>query len=657
MSDPSTNEATSIQKPVSVDEVFKSLGTPQPPKGEAASIQKPVSMEDLKGALDKYHQERLEANKPKPAPNSNSLIAEGMVHDENKRLGGAQFTAQSPKKEDYVADAIRGADITGDEKDDSFYSRDEKGNYVQADKNKHLVFKDPADNKYKLYNRNRDNDYGPVAGTLVGLGNVVQEGFNAGAPTRLASTAGVATRGQEALRAADAVRDTTGVHVPIPQNMVSDSGTASLASRGLQALPGGSASFEKGAAQMEHGIQRAVGEAAGMETGGVVSSAEKAGETARAGITEYAKPKDGVLAQRVSEAYNKVDDLVNPTVTHDLKNTRDIAQDLQTRFEATGHEGLNPTLKEVLGAVTKPEGLTYSGLKDLRSRVGEMLEGGSSIKDTGVSDKELRGLYKGLTDDMRSLVQTHGGERGLQLWERANNYARLASERRDQLGKILGVSRSDEAILGGLINKAGSKNAADAKTLALAKKSMPADQWNEIAGAVVNRIGRDAQGNFDPTKWGTQYGNLSERGKSLLFGDNQRLRKALDNIEKLAKVEELPHEAGQLAHLAAMGVTLNHAQGGLGHLAHIAGAVTGMKLLGHMLTKPATAESVAKWMEGYKLMTLKPTKGNVSLFQRASETLSNEAAREDRKVMGNTAATAGHYLGKALSLVSPWGPK
>lgn len=642
-------EVKPVPKSLSYEEVFGAEG-PKPSAKDVKPLPKAVSYEDVATNIEAEQKARVEAAKPKPAKASNSLIAEGMIHDENKRLAGRYFTSQSPKKEDYIGDA------TFDELDD-VHIKTAEGGTTPTNSREHLVFKDPEDGKYKVYKRKAENDYGPISGRLVGLGNVVQEGFNAGAPTRLASTAGIATRGQEAVRAADAVADTTGIHVPIPQNMVTDSGVASKLASGLQAIPGGAAPFEKGAAAMEHGIQRAVGEAAGMNTGGAVATAEKAGETARAGIDNYARPKDGIMARIVGNAYDKVDNFIAPNATHDLKNTRNVAQDLQTRFEATGNEGLNPTLKEVLGAVTKPEGLTYDGLKNLRSRVGEMLEGGSSIKDTGVSDKELKALYKGLTDDMRELVTTHGGTRGLQSWEKANNIARIASERREQLGKILGTGRSDEAIFGSLLNKASSKNTADAKSLVLAKKAMPADQWNEIAGAAINRMGRDTNGNFDPIKWGNQYGNLSERGKALLFGSNPRLRKALDNIAKLSKVEELPQEAGQLAQLAAMGATVNHASGGFSNMLHILGGALSGRWLGSMLAKPATAESVAKWMETYKLATLKPTRGNVTLFQRASETLSNEASREDRKVMGDAAKTAGHYLGKLSSLVSPIGPK
>lgn len=672
-------ETPSIEQPIPLDDIIKGntpAPTDKPPRGgvtkTAPSISEPIPFDQVFAQFQKDNADKEKAAAPKPDKGIVERIGDNFrtaeISDSNKRLGDIQFTSQTPDKDSLVAPAIHGPDLNGDEKDDSYYfkTKDESGKeyYQQADKNKHVVFRDPDSGEYNIYNRDKDQDRGAISGRLIGLGHFVQEGFNAGAPTRLPSTVTSLTKGQEALNAANTIRETTGTRVPVPQNMVTESKVAPVLAHTAEAIPGGGAPFEQAAAGFEHGVEGATNRAAGINTSNAAPTAEAAGQTARGAIEDYAKPKDGVLAQRVSDAYDKVDALVSPEAKHDLANTRAVAQDLQTRYEATGQEGFNPTIQKVLGAATHPEGVTYQGLKDLRSQVGEMLEGGTKISETGVSDKELRGLYKGLTDDMRDLVGSQGGPRATQLWNRANNYAKLASQRREQLGKILGANRSDEGIFGSILTKAGSTNSADANTLALAKKSMPADEWNEIASAAVGRLGRTkgtGGDTFDVGKFVSDYSKLSDRGKSILFGDNQRLRKALDAINDLAQYNEPVRHPGPIAHLISAGAVLGHAGGAegvvgkMGQVLHVLGAVTGVRVLGRMLSKPATAESVAKWMQSYKIMTLKPTKGSVTLFQRASQGLANNAAQEDRENIGAAASTGVDILKKLVTLVSPMG--
>lgn len=685
MADAQATEPQNTQQPTSYEDAVASRPHVyiRTDKSEPKNTEAPVSFDDVF--------KNFEANKvpeaPAPAKSTIDTVADnlrkGEIDKQNTRLGAIQRTSQVPNKDDYVGKAVHGSEIGfDDEKDpnhDVYFLQDEKGNYAPADTKKHVVFHDPDTGETNLYNRNPDKDRNVLTSIGVGLGSLVQEGFQAapgvakvadkvgrgilslngeGPASSLPHGSTGPTRGQEALTAAGKVADTTEVAVPVSQAAVTENKLSPAVAKGLQALPGGSAPFDKAAANTEAGL---AGAAANATSGS--STAEHAGNTAREAIEATAKPKTGVLAQKVSDAYDKLDTHMAPDATRDLSETRKVAQDIQSRFEATrGESGttkIDPTINEVLSAATDPKGVSYQGLKDLRTRVGEMLEGGTKISETGVSDKQLRNLYKGLTDDMRGMVQQHGGARGLQLWERANNFARLASERRETLGKVLGVNRSDEGILGAIERMAGSTNSADSKTLAAAKKSIPADEWNEIAQTVASRLGKvktDQGVHFDPSKFVRDYDKVSDRGKALLFGDQQRLRKALDSISELSKFKEPIAHTGPVAHLLAAGLVVGHAHGEggvLSRLGHVVAGVFSMKALGAMLAKPATAESVAKWMEGYKMATLKPTKGNVTLFQRLGETLANRAAEEDREHIGDVASKAAELAKRLGVLISP----
>lgn len=684
MAEKFSNGPQSISEPVGINEIESNSQEQTPRLSKAAaptSIDKPIHIDEV----SKGHQEALDAEAAqKIAPkHTQGIGAEALYSRNNTMLADRQFTNQGPEKETFVANA-RNKDDDGNEIPWEYHDKD-TNSYKPIDKDKHHLFQNTETGQPEVHVRDRDKDRGYLSGVMTGLGHFVSEGFvpspGVGAATSSASWLSKGGKkaslevpafrnesaGRTAVEAADTVHDTTGATVPVPQSAVTTHPAANLTTNVITALPSGSKPYVKAASAMGEGLVDARDQAAGLNTAGRVSSTESAGEAATEGITNYAKParQGGVLGQRVADAYDKVDNTISGG-PHQLNNTVKAAQDIQTAYESTKMEGFAPAIKDVLAAATDPKGLTYDGLKRLRSHIGEMIETGAKIAETGIQEADLKRLYKGLTDDMRDLVTTQGGPRGLQLWERANTYARLASERREQLAKVLGTNRSEEGVVGAILRKArAATGSADARSLEVARKSMPADAWNEVVSSVVSSLGtRVTKGEgkiFDPGQFVKDFESLSPRGKSILFGDNQRLRKALDSISSLGKTWDTAastaHEAGPLSHLISTAAVVNHEGGLVSKTLHVIGGIITMRGLGNMLSKPATAESVAKWMEGYKLVTLKPTRSNVMLFNKATNAFANDAAKDDRERIGDAGAKAIDYAKKLTSLVSPFAGK
>lgn len=646
----------SIDKPVSADSLFQNnepLRLTVHPKNNieptAPSVEKPVSADKI---FDMN--KPVEPTVPKYAAALPGRIGENFkeenINHENKYLGSIQKT--SPYHHQY-GDPL--GEAQQDEADTVGY-KDDKDQLQPTDTSKHVVMRDPKSGKYMVYARSKETDENAESG-IGRLAGFVQEGAatDMGRPRDLIRSA---TKGQQALKAAHRVEQTTGETVPISRAAVTENPALNIAARTSSVLPGGSGPFANAAARTEHGIESAANSAASMNTG-VAADAAHAGEAAKSGLEEYVKPK-GVLAGRVSKAYDKLDPLIDNTKPHPVSNTMKAAQDIQSSYEATKQEGFAPSIKKVMGAVTDPHGVTYSGLKDLRTQVGELIDTGAKAAETGMHEIDLKYLYKSLTDDMKDLVQTHGGARGMQLWERANNYARLASDRRKVLGKILGAkTKSDEAVFGSLLKKAGSTVDANIKALNTARKSMPPDQWDEVASGVVSRLGRrvtNAGAEFDPGKFVRDYASLSSQGKNVLFGENVRLRKALDAISDVSHtwddISRKSHGGGAIAHTIGTVAAVEH--GGLLHAVAIA---TGLNTLSRLLARPATAESVARWMQGYKVLTLKPTKANMVVFNQAAKALSDNVDHESR---GSTSKAGSHIIDASKKLVehlSPFGGK
>jgi hypothetical protein len=127
--------------------------------------------------------------------------------------------------------------------------------------------------------------------------------------------------------------------------------------------------------------EQAVGDAAGIAGGR--SDAENAGYTFTKAITDYFKP---AVRQKLDEAYGRVESLVDKNATSPLSETQGAIADITSRRLASGKDDPGLAVGEVLGGATRPGGLTFQGIKDLRTGVGEMLDTGTF--PTGMSQRE-----------------------------------------------------------------------------------------------------------------------------------------------------------------------------------------------------------------------------------------------------------------------------
>lgn len=624
-------------QPISLEDAMSNMAKVAP-KGAAAD-QKPISLEDaMKAHSELPPPKKTEEKKALPA------ISRGAIEDENKQIAAGQFT--SPYWDSYSKENNLGEASIDDADRVSF--KNEKGEWEQSDTKHHVGLKNPETGKLHVFKRSEDTDYGPIKGALMGIGQFFQRGLASTTP----ATAGTAptSAAQRALMAAKTIEDNTGVAVPVSKAAVSENPISQLGAKAVSVVPGAGSAFERAAGATEHGLATAAEEVA--STAGHTTNAAETGEVARQGLKNYVAPKreGGVLAQRVTDAYDKVDALVDPAATTPLNNTRKVAQDIVS--EATARESPQPistAVKEVLGAATNPKGLTYESLKSLRTRIGEMME--SAGADT--SKQELQRLYRSLSDDMRAHVQSTGGPRAVQVWERANRMASAAAERRNQLSTILGTDRkSDEATFGAILKAASTGGGANVRLLATARKALRPDEWGEVVGGAIRGLGRDTKGEFDAGKFIRDYAKMSDEGKNVLFGESSPMRKSLESISQVAetfpKINKLAGSSGETAHTGLIGLLLHDPVKALG-------TVLGGRALAGMFAREATAENVAKFMQSYKLLATKPTRANLVVFNNAANAWNKDAAEEDRQKISEITDVIAGSARKAIVGLSPFG--
>jgi hypothetical protein len=422
------------------------------------------------------------------------------------------------------------------------------------------------------------------------------------------------------------------IGVSIPKAAATDSMVVQRIGQAVANIPIGGGALRKAGERAVTQTGEAAGRVAAGYGGGSAASPLSAGATARESLERYIGP---TTSARVDKAYDAVDALVRPDVSTPLDSTARIATTIVTQRKAAGLRGGGPAVDLIAEAASRPEGLTYQGIKTLRTRVGEMLKGG--ILPADMSQAELKRIYGALSDDLRAAVEGAGGAAALAKFERANIYNALISQRREELARIVGV-KNDEGVYERLAKAAGSTSSADMNLLLKARKAIPGEEWDEVASAVIQRMGRNPGQamEFSPEAFMTAFRKLSPGGRKVLFRSTGKgnLADALDDVAMVSsRFKELsrfsnPSGTAQVSvGIAQLGGTSGVAFGLVDPIT-FAGSLLGTGLLARALASPATARATAGYGRAYNLHVKNPSRMTAQALSFASRRLAAEIGTE-----------------------------
>lgn len=427
------------------------------------------------------------------------------------------------------------------------------------------------------------------------------------------------TQGQEVTAAANRL-SASGAPVEVPVAVATDSVPVQRAAATVKNVPLAGDPLVKASEKTLAQIGDKASEVASGYGGGTVT---ESGDAARSGIRDYITGKS---AETSNKFYKRVDDAIDPEIKTDLSSTRGAAQSILDRRANAAISDQSGAVKRIEEAVTTPGGLNYEGIKDLRGYVRE-LKDNPSLLPSDISGKELDAIYKGLTSDLKSSVYNAGGEQAAAAFERANKHYALLSDRRESLAKIVGVNGTEpvEKVFDRLAGMASSSSRADISKLAQARKAIGADDWNEFASGVVQKLGRDVEGKFSPERFLTAYGKISDAGKNVLFrsGGKSELADHLDDIATVSsRFKDLrkfanPSGTSQSIFGGLEGAALLHSP--LSTIATVAGA----RLLSSALARPASAASVAKLSRAQLNLISSPSPSRVAAYTIAARNFIN----------------------------------
>jgi len=444
------------------------------------------------------------------------------------------------------------------------------------------------------------------------------------------------------------------IGVDLPYFVASESGVPKAMAQVSKAIPIGGGSVAQSA---NKAIQQMSDVAEGLHSSLGAATPASAGTAAKNALTDWIKGRSKTM---VGDAYDEVNRYVDPQKLTKVDNLSKTVQTISDRLEASNLDpSKSSSLNMVMGAATNPNGLTYEGIKGLRTRIGEMIDSGVLPADT--SEGELNEIYRALSNDLQQSVLNSGGTRAQELFNRANRLNRAVQERRENLAKIVGMKGdvAPEQVLGRIEGMAHSGTKGDINRLMLARRSIPPHDWEHVTSGVLERIGRDPSGNFSPDRFKTGYGKISPQGKDVLFGPiGNPVRNALEDMDAVSdKFKELGQYTNvsktanvqQAAQLFATLAAFPFAPAAAGAAA---AAIPANFAMARVLSSPVTARAAANLQRAvydFKMGVVAPTVGEARLraaMQAYTNAVNQASGQNEKQAEERTQRASGGKISK-----------
>jgi hypothetical protein len=191
--------------------------------------------------------------------------------------------------------------------------------------------------------------------------------------------------------------------------------------------------------------------------------------------------------------------------------------------------------------------LPWEAVKKTRTLVGENLSDG--VLATGVPDRQWKALYGSLSDDMSNAAQATGPAAEA-AFNRATNYNRAAMGRLEQVAPFANATTPEQSfnMLANAANERGSLS-----TLQAVKKSLPQDARGQVAGTIIERLGRAANGvqNADGSVWSpetflTNWNKMTPQARNELFSGFKNAPEVKANVEAVANATSMMRDSSKM---------------------------------------------------------------------------------------------------------------
>ncbi len=476
--------------------------------------------------------------------------------------------------------------------------------------------------------------YGALAGAGAGEGTadtigktIVGGGIGAATGGAISGAFGprVVGNGQEVLEAAGRLG------VEVPKGVATDSRALQAVTQASRQIPFFGSRVEGAIAKTGEGLEEAV-DTGVSRLSGVTGGREAVGSAARQSLERGIEKLD----TRADAAFSRLRGAIDANADVPLDNgvVQSVDKIMQARA-AAGADGIPMDgLKNVIELATRPEGASFNGLQRARSDIGKAIKWDQ--RNGGFMAGDLKQAYGALSDAMEDVVRkTARGD--------PDNAARLLLSANDTFGKVVGETKelsrflangSDERIVDRIISYGSEKaGRGDLAKLNMLRRSMDADEWNNVSALALDRMGRNQAGEFSTAFFTKNYNQMAPAAKDAMFGrTGSNTRQWIDDI---STVSNRMNEAGRAANFSNTARGVMTGAGVLGGSAYafndpVNAMQDGLKTAAvavpivYFLARPATAASMSRWSHAYENIVQKPTTAALASFNIASRNLANQ---------------------------------
>ena len=254
--------------------------------------------------------------------------------------------------------------------------------------------------------------------------------------------------------------------------------------------------------------------------------------------------------------------------------------------------------------------IPYKAAAELRSRIGEMFEGGSLPE--GVTQSQAKSIYKALTNDIKTSLPAAGRK----AWDRASNYTRLGHDRIDTVYRPLLDKNTPEKALKAAFS--GTREGSSSFRKIMGSLNQP--QRNAVAAHVIENMGKaaasrqDAQGSaFSGETFLTNWNKMEPSARDALF-TSPGTRRDLDTIAQVVSKTRAAYEGSAnpsgtgkanthagFYGAGATGVIIPLLMGHAGVAGATAAGLGGELALNHSISRALTSPEFVRWLaEGTK---------------------------------------------------------
>lgn len=271
-------------------------------------------------------------------------------------------------------------------------------------------------------------------------------------------------------------------------------------------------------------------------------------------------------------------------------------------MQILGEDG-NPIHTFEIGGTPATDSIPFGALKELRSRIGEML--GDPTLTSEIPRRQLKSLYASLSADLQQAVKATGSKEAEAVFNRANAYTRAGHKRIDDVLQPVLDKKAPENIFNAALS--GSK---DGDTVIHGiMQSIPESSKKVLAATILRKLGRatptnqNAEGGaFSAGTFLANWNRLSPEAKRSLF--SRFGKDYVENVNKIAKTaDDIVSSGSAFANPngVAPALTLQHTVGGailsvlLGH-PELAAGIAAENVISTQLAKKMTNPKFVDWL-------------------------------------------------------------